>query len=105
MSLFEKLRMKRAKRYLKKALKIISKLSWEELDSLFPKPDYKYCFKFVNASLGNIKLTYPENTCKDLFKDIQRIEELKRQAEALGIEVNGELLNKYLGERKINEIF
>lgn len=98
MKLFEKLRMKRAKRHLNRALKIISKLSREELDSLFSKADYSNAFK--NCGWGNVKFAYPENTCKDLFKDIQSIEELKRQAEASGVEVNCELLNKYLGERK-----
>lgn len=60
MKLFGKIRMKRAKRHLNRALKIISKLSWEELDSLFPKADY--CNAFKNCGWGNVKFDYPEFT-------------------------------------------
>lgn len=60
MALFEKIRINRAKRQLKKALKIISTLSWEELDSIIPKPDYKYAF--TSGDWSNFKPTYPLKT-------------------------------------------
>ena len=61
MELFEKIRKRRAKRHLKKSLKIISKLSWEELDDIIPKPNYKDCFAFDKADWSNVKFAYPTN--------------------------------------------
>ena len=48
MILFEKIRKRRAKRHLMRALKIIGDLSWEELDSILPRNDYKHCFNSNN---------------------------------------------------------
>lgn len=61
MKLFEKIRKRRAKRHLKKSLKIISKLSWEELYDIIPKPNYKDCFAFHKVDWSNVKLAYPIN--------------------------------------------
>ena len=61
MKLFEKIRKRRAKKHLKKALKIISKLSQEELDDIIPKPDYKYCFAFNKEDWLNVKFKFPLN--------------------------------------------
>ena len=58
MTLLEKIRRKRAKRLLKKALKVISKLSWEELDEMFPRPDYMYAFDFKGVDWSNVKFAY-----------------------------------------------
>jgi hypothetical protein len=57
MNLFKKIRTNRAKKQLNKALEIISKLSWEELDSILPRTDYKYCFDKTDWS--NVKFKYP----------------------------------------------
>lgn len=61
MKLFEKIKKRRAKRYLIKSLKIISKLSWEELDDILPRPNYKDFFAFNVEDWSNLKLTYPFN--------------------------------------------
>lgn len=60
MRLFEKIRKRRAKRHLNRALKIISKLSWEELDSIIPKPEYKCTF--TSGDWSNFKPKYPLKT-------------------------------------------
>ena len=61
MKLFEKIRKRIAKRYLKKSLKIISKLSWEELDDIMPKPNYQKSFAFNKADWSNAKFAYSLN--------------------------------------------
>lgn len=53
------IRRKRAKKQLNKALKVISKLSWEELDNMFPKPSYKLAFK--KSDWSNVRFAYPPN--------------------------------------------
>ena len=58
MKLFEKIRKNRAKRLLNKALKVISKLSWEELDEMFPRPDYTKAFDFKGGDWSNVKFAY-----------------------------------------------
>ena len=58
MKLFEKIRKNRAKRLLNKALKVISKLSWEELDEMFPRPDYTKAFEFKDGDWSNVKFAY-----------------------------------------------
>ena len=64
MRLFEKFRKRRAKSHLIRALKIISKLSWEELDSIIPRTDYKYAF--ASDDWLNFKPKYPlKNNGKD----------------------------------------
>ena len=62
MKLFEKIRLNRAKRNLNKALKIVSKLSWEELDSIMPKTNYEQCFdvkKGVKGDWRKVHFKYP----------------------------------------------
>ena len=62
MTLLEKIRRKRAKRLLNKALKVLSKLSWEELDEMFPRPDYTKSFGFKGGDWANVKFAYPNPT-------------------------------------------
>jgi hypothetical protein len=59
MNLFRQIRKNRAKRHLKKALKIIGEFSWEELDEMFPKPDCTKTFEFCHTDLSNVKFKYP----------------------------------------------
>lgn len=61
MKLLKKIRKIIAKIFLKIFVKIIGGLSWEELDSLFPKPDYKNCFDLKPVDWSNVKLKYPCN--------------------------------------------
>ena len=61
MKLFKKIRKIIAKTFLKISLKIIAGLSWEELDSLLPKPDYKDCFDLKPVDWSNVKFKYPCN--------------------------------------------
>ena len=35
---------KTSKKAIKKAIRLIDKLSWEEIDSMFPRPRYNFCF-------------------------------------------------------------
>ena len=58
MTLLEKIRRKRAKRLLNKALKVLSKLSWEELFEMFPRPDYTKVFGFKGGDWANVKFAY-----------------------------------------------
>lgn len=44
MRLLEKLRYNRAKKQVLKSIKILSKMSWEEIDSIIPRTDYRHCF-------------------------------------------------------------
>ena len=44
MSWLKKLRYKRAQKAIRKAIRFIDKLSWEEIDSMFPPPRYNFCF-------------------------------------------------------------
>lgn len=44
MSWLKKLRYNRAKKQVLKSIKILSKMSWEEIDSIIPRTDYRYCF-------------------------------------------------------------
>ena len=44
MNLFKKLRYNRAKKQVLKTIRIISKRSWEEIDSIIPRTNYRYCF-------------------------------------------------------------
>lgn len=58
MKLFESIRKNRAKRQLIRALEIISKLSWEELDSILPRTDYSNCFAFNKEDWEHVELTH-----------------------------------------------
>ena len=62
MNLFQKLKMKRAKRHLNRALKIVSKLSWEEIDTIIPRHDYTNCFK--KSDWGNVEMKYDITSLK-----------------------------------------
>jgi hypothetical protein len=58
MKWFKRIRKNIAKMFLKKSLKIISELSWEELDSIFPKANYKDCFDFKEVDWSKINFTH-----------------------------------------------